>query len=44
MKDTQIDDNNNNSEEDDEEEKEGVGVEFTEQKADPENDKKCHWL
>ena len=35
MKDTEIDDNNNNS---DEEEKEAVGIEFTEQKADPEND------
>ena len=39
MKGAQIDDNNNNSEEDEEEEKEGVGIELTERKADPENDK-----
>ena len=34
----EIDDNNNNSEEEDEEEKEAVGIEFTEQKVDHEND------
>ena len=39
MKDTEIDDNNNNHlEEEDEEEKEAIEIEFTEQKADPEND------
>ena len=35
MEDSEIDDNNNNSEKEDEEEKEAVGIEFTEQKADP---------
>ena len=38
MKDTEIDDNNNNLDEEDEEEKEAVGIEFTEQKVDSEND------
>ena len=37
MEDSEIDDNNNNSEKEDEEGKEAVGIEFTEQKADPEN-------
>ena len=36
MKDADID-NNNNSSEEDEEEKDTVGIEFTDQKVDPEN-------
>ena len=39
MKDAEIDDSNNRKVEKDEEEKEAVGIEFTEQKAEPENDK-----
>ena len=38
MKDEEIDDKNNNSEGEVEEEKKAVGIEFTSQKADPEND------
>ena len=38
MEDAEIDDNNNNEEEEDKEEKEAVGIWFTEQKFDPEND------
>ena len=37
MKDAEIDNNNNSEVEKDEEEKEAVGIEFTEQKVEPEN-------
>ena len=46
MKDAEIDDNNNNSEED-EEENETIGIEFTEQKANAQNDENVinfRWL
>ena len=43
MKDEEINDNNNNSKEEDEEEKETVGIEYTEQKAGPENGIEFRW-
>ena len=47
MRDAEIDDNNYSSKKENDEEKEAVGIDFTEQKVNPENDKNTidiRWL